>query len=153
MNKRYDTTSALVRYIAGVFSLVAFIMLFGTILYTNGGNPLNFAEVFFGAETGGLEHAHVYGFIAQVLILIGGVFGVLIPIIGALTDNEKKLSFVSGGILIVAGILLVMLRVLVPVIEASTEFNMYHLYGTTIAAASLAIIAGGMNIWAAFIKE
>ena len=153
MNKRYDTTSALVRYIAGVFSLVAFVMLFGTILYTNGGTPLKFAEVFFGTETGGLTHAHPYGFIAQILILLGGLFGVLIPIIGVLTENEKTLSFVDGAILIIAGILLVLLRVLVPVIEGATEFNMYHLYGTTIAAASLAVLAGGFNIWAAFIKE
>ncbi len=152
MNKRYDTTSALVRYIAGVFSLVAFIMLFGTILYPDTlGSHLKFAEVFFGAND--VLHAHVYGFIGQILILVGGIFGVLIPIIGALADNEKKLSFVTGGVLILAGILVIMLRVLVPVIEGSTEFNMYHLYGTTIAAASLAIIAGGLNIWAAFIKE
>ncbi len=151
MNKRYDTTSALVRYIAGVFSLVAFIMLFGTILYTNGGNSLKFAEVFFGAN--GIMSAHVYGFIGQVLILLGGIFGVLIPIIGILTDNEKKLSFVTGGILIVAAILVVLLRVLVPAIEKPTDFNMYHLHGTTITAAVLGFAAGVANIWAAFIKE
>ncbi len=152
MNKRYDTTSALVRYIAGVFSLVAFIMLFGTILYTDyGGNHLKFAEVFFGAND--IMQPHVYGFVAQVLILLAGVFGVLIPIIGVFTDNEKKLSFVTGGVLILAGILVIMLRVLVPVIEDAISFNMFHLYGTTIAAATLAILAGGMNIWAAFIKE
>lgn len=151
MNKRYDTTSALVRYIAGVFSLVAFIMLFGTILYTdyNGGH-IHFAEVFFG--TNGL-HAHVYGFIGQLLIILAGVFGVLIPIIGVFVDNEKKLSFITGGVLILGGILVILLRVFVPVIEESLSFNTYHLYGTTIAAATLAILAGGMNIWAAFIKE
>lgn len=153
MNKRYDTTSALVRYIAGVFSLVAFVMLFGTILYTNGGQHLKFAEVFFGTESGGLNNAHVYGFIAQVLILLGGAFGVLIPIFGVFTDNEKVLSFVDGAVLIVAAILLVLLRVFVPVFQGATDFNMYHLYGTTIAAATLAALAGGANIWAAFIKE
>ena len=153
MNKRYDTTSALVRYIAGVFSLVAFVMLFGTILYTNNGGHLKFAEVFFGTETGGLNNAHVYGFIAQVLVILGGVFGVLIPIFGVFTEHEKTLSFVDGAVLIVAGILLVLLRVLVPVIEGATDFNMYHLYGTTIAAAALAIVAGGFNIWAACSKE
>ena len=152
MNKRYDTTSALVRYIAGVFSLVAFIMLFGTILYTDyNGSHLKFAEVFFGVN--GIMQPHVYGFVAQVLILLAGVFGVLIPIIGVFTDNEKKLSFVTGGVLILAGILIILLRVLVPVIEDAISFNMFHLYGTTIAAATLAIFAGGMNIWAAFIKE
>lgn len=151
MNKRYDTTSALVRYIAGVFSLVAFVMLFGTILYTKYDQPLKFAEVFFGSND--VMSPHFYGFIAQVLILLGGVFGVLIPIIGVFTENEKTLSFVDGAVLIIAGILLVLLRVLVPVIEGATDFNMYHLYGTTIAAASLAVIAGGFNIWAAFIKE
>ena len=151
MNKRYDTTSALVRYIAGVFSLVAFIMLFGTILYTNGNQNLKFAEVFFG--TNGVNEPHVYGFIGQVLILLGGIFGVLIPIIGVFTEKEKMLSFVTGGVLIVAAILVVSVRFLYPVIEGVTEFNNYHLYGTAIAAASLGAIAGGFNIWAAFIKD
>ena len=154
MNKRYDTTSALVRYIAGVFSLVAFIMLFGTILYTNGGGSLKFAEVFFNANKVMPSNVpHVYGFIGQVLILLGGIFGVLIPIIGVLTDNEKKLSFITGGVLIIGAILIVLLRILVPVIEQSTNFNMYHLYGTTIAAAVLGFLAGAANIWAAFIKD
>ena len=151
MNKRYDTTSALVRYIAGVFSLVAFIMLFGTILYTNGGQNLKFAEVFFGSND--VNSPHVYGFIGQVLILLGGVFGVLIPIIGVFTEKEKMLSFVTGAVLIVAAILVVSVRFLYPVIEGATEFSNYHLYGTAIAAASLGAIAGGFNIWAAFIKE
>ena len=151
MNKRYDTTSALVRYIAGVFSLVAFIMLFGTILYTNGGQHLKFADVFFGAND--VNAPHVYGFVAQVLILLGGVFGILIPIIGVFTEKEKTLSFVTGAVLIVSAILIVSLRILYPVIEGATELGNYHLYGTAIAAAALAGIAGCFNIWAAFIKD
>ena len=151
MNKRYDTTSALVRYIAGVFSLVAFIMLFGTIIYTNSGINLKFAEVFFG--TNDINAPHVYGFIGQVLILLGGIFGVLIPIFGVFTDKEKVLSFITGGVMILGALLIVSIRVLYPVIEGATEFGNYHLYGTAIAAASLGAIAGIFNIWAAFIKE
>jgi hypothetical protein len=151
MNKRYDTTSALVRYIAGVFSIVAFILLFGTILYTNGGQHLKFAEVFFG--TNDVNAPHVYGFVGQVLILLGGLFGILIPIFSGLVEKEKPLSFVTGAVLIVAAILVVSLRVLYPVIEGATEFSNYHLYGTTIAAAVLGFCAGVFNIWAAFIKE
>lgn len=151
MTKRYDTTSALVRYIAGVFSLVAFVLLFGTIIYTNGGIDLNFKDVFFA--NGGVEHAHVYGFIAQILILLAGLFGVLIPIFGVLTQNEKKLSFITGAILIVCALVIVSIKFLYPAIEGATEANNYHLYGTAIAAASLAFVAGAFNIWAAFIKE
>ena len=151
MNKRYDTTSALVRYIAGVFSLVAFVMLFGTILYSNSGLHYNFAETFFGKND--ILQPHVYGFIGQLLILFGGVFGVLIPIFGVFTEKEKTLSFVTGGILIVAALLIASLRIFVPIIEGSTEFNQFHIYGTAIAAASLSLVAGAFNIWAAFIKE
>ena len=151
MNKRYDTTSALIRYIAGVFSIVAFVMLFGTILYTNGGQHLRFAEVFFG--TNDVNAPHVYGFVGQLLILLGGLFGVLMPIFGGLVEKEKPLSFVTGAVLIVAAILVVSLRILYPVIEGATELGNYHLYGTTIAAASLAVVAGAFNIWAAFIKD
>ena len=152
MNKRYDTTSALVRYIAGVFSLVAFVLLFGTIIYTDGGSQLKFADVFFNVNN---SHsvAHVYGFIAQVLILVAGVFGVLTPVVGAFVDNEKKMSFIVGGVLILAGVVIALIRVLYPALESVTVFSNYHLYGTTIAASALAILAGGFNIWASFIKE
>ena len=150
MTKRYDTTSALVRYIAGVFSLVAFVLLFGKIIYTDI-STLKFADVFFGAN--GVSKPHVYGFVAQIIILLAGVFGVLIPIIGGLTENEKRWSFIDGAILIVCGIVIIAMKFLYPAIEEVTEPSNYHLYGTAIAAAALAIVAGGFNIWAAFIKE
>lgn len=152
MNKRYDTTSALLRYIAGVFSLVAFVLLFGTIIYTNSGLHLKFADVFFNYNDS-LTIAHVYGFVAQVLILLAGIFGVLIPIVGPFVENEKKCSYIGGGILVAAGAVVILLRVFFPLFEQVTNFGNYHLYGTAIAAGSLAIIAGGFNIWAAFVKE
>lgn len=152
MNKRYDTTSALVRYIAGVLSLVAFFLLFGNILKTeNSTNPLKFADVFFGAN--GANGAHFYGFIAQILILLAGVFGVLIPIVGALTENEKRWSLIDGIVLIACGIVIICIKFLYPAIEGVTTSNLYHLCGAAIAAAVLAIVAGLCNIWAASIKE
>lgn len=153
MNKRYESVSALLRYVGAVFALVAFIFLFGKILYTNNGNVIYFKDVFFN-DYECQNIPHVYGFVAQVFILLGGVFGVLIPIIGALVREEKKYSFISGGVLIACGVIIVLLRVLFPAIEGSADaFGQFHLYGTTIAAACLAVMAGGLNIAAAFIKE
>lgn len=152
MTKRYDTTSALVRYIAGVFSLVAFVLLFGNILKTDSGaTPLKFADVFFGAN--GANGPHVYGFVAQILILLAGVFGVLIPIIGAFADKEKMFSFIVGIVLIVCAAVIVCIKFLYPAIEGVTTSGLYHLCGTAIASAALAGVAGALNIWAAFIKD
>lgn len=150
MTKRYDTTSALVRYIAGVITLVAFFLLFGTIIKTDSGLTYKFAEVFFGTNG---SAAHVYGFIAQLGILLAGVFGVLIPIIGALTEKEKMFSYIVGGVLVVCAIILVLMKVLYPAIEEVTLPSNYHLAGNPIAAAVLAFVAGGLNVWAAFIKD
>ncbi|MCQ2086861.1 MAG: hypothetical protein MJZ37_02130 [Bacilli bacterium] len=152
MTKRYDTTSALVRYIAGVITLVAFFLLFGTIIKTDGVSKqgLKFAEVFFGTNG---SKAHVYGFIAQVFVLLAGVFGVLIPIVGIFTEKEKMFSYIAGGVLVFAGIIIFLIKVLYPAIEGATDSSMYHLSGSTIASGVLAIVAGGLNVGAAFIKE
>jgi len=154
MMKRYESVSALIRYIAAVLALVAFIFLFGKIFYTDGNVYLRFRDVFFNYNEN-QNIPHVYGFIAQLFILFGGAFGVLIPIINVFVSEEKKYSFICGGVLIFCGVLIVLLRVLFPAFEGASPdyFGYIHLYGTTIAAACLAVIAGGLNIWAAFIKE
>lgn len=151
MTKRYDTTSALVRYIAGVLSLVGFFLLFGTIINSDFGQKLRFAEVFFG--TNGAVKPHVYGFIAQLLVLGAGVFGVLIPIVGVFTSKEKMFSYIVCGVSAFAALILVLMKVLFPAIQGATEFGQYHLSGNVIAAAVLAVVSGGLNVWAAFIKE
>ena len=151
MTKRYDTTSALVRYIAGVLSLVGFFLLFGTIITTDLGLKLRFAEVFFG--TNAAVKAHVYGFIAQLLVLGAGVFGVLIPIIGIFTSKEKMYSYIVCGVSAFAALILFLMKVLFPAIQGATEFSYYHLSGNVIAAGILALVSGGLNVWAAFIKD
>lgn len=154
MTKRYESVSALVRYISAVLALVAFIFLFGKIFYTNNGSYLRFRDVFFNYNEN-QNIPHVYGFIAQLFILFGGAFGVLIPVLDVFQRDEKKFSFIGGGVLILCGVIVVLLRVLYPAFEGGSpdRFGFIHLYGTTIAAACLAVIAGGLNIWAAFIKE
>lgn len=152
MNKRYESTSALLRYVAALFSLVAFVMLFGKILYTNNGIVLRFREVFFN-HSGIFSCAHVYGFIFQLLILLGGAFGVLIPIFNVFVSDEKKYSCIAGGVLVISGIFILLLKVMFAGIEGASDFNVYHLYGTTIAAGCLAIGAGLLNVAAAFIKK
>ena len=151
INKRYDTTSALLRYIAGVFALVAFVLLFGKILYNDNGVYLNFADLFFNGS-GALNIPHVYGFVAQILIIVAGIFGVLIPILGVFVDNEKVCSFIAAAVLVISGAVILCSGVLYAAIENTTT-NSFHLYGTAIAAGSLAVIAGAFNVWAAFIKD
>ena len=151
-SKRFESSSAVLRYFAAVFAVVAFGLMFGTILYNESGSSIKFAELYFNAYES-LNIPHVYGFIAQVLTLLAGVFGVLIIVFEQLYENGKKLGIITGGVLVLCGVIFLLSKVLYCAIEVSTNATVYHLYGTTIAAGCLAILAGGMNIWGSLLKE
>lgn len=150
--KRYGTSAALLRYLAAIFAIIAFAFLFGKILYTERGGIIRFADIYFNKQ-GYNNVAHVYDFIFQLLIVIAGIFGVCIVFIDPLADNQRMLSLITGGVLVVCGIFVLLIKVMYCGIDRVTEPSNYHLYGTTIAAGILAILAGGCNVLASFVKE
>jgi len=153
--KRFESSSAVLRYIAALFSVVAFAFLFGTILYNeNGSGDLRFADLFFNYFEY-LNIPHVYGFVAQVFTLLAGVYGVLVIAIEPLYENQKKHGLTAGIVLVICGAIILFSKLSYCAIEVRPVSNWtnYHLYGTTIAAGSLAVLAGGLNIWASYVKD
>lgn len=153
-SKRFESSSAVLRYFAGVLAIVAFALIFGTVLYSSG-HDIQYGELFFNT----LEYnngPHFYGFIAQLLTLFAGVFGVLIIVIEPLYENSKTNGLIAGGVLALCGIIILLLKVFYCASECAMPeaWSSFHLHGTTIAAGILAIVAGGMNICASlFVKD
>ena len=76
-SKRFESSSAVLRYFAAVLAIVAFALMFGVILYHESGSTIKFGELYFNIF-GNLNGPHVYGFLAQLFTLLAGAFGVLI---------------------------------------------------------------------------
>ena len=155
-NSKYAKLHSLLRMLAALIAIIVFISMFVAkqVVHESGNVALSYAfnsGAFFGDDYG--TKGNVVGFIAYLLVLLGGLAGLAFVFIDEMLgkDLTKKLSFVVGGVIILGAIFIFLLS---PIFKAINGLsNAWYTAAEPIVFGSLALIAGAANIAAPILED
>ena len=159
MDNKYVKLHSLIRMFAALLAIAAFISMFfakqaqhqdsgffGDVIadFSNG--------AFFGGSDKLWEHGNFVGFIAYLLILIGGLAGLAFVFVDEMLgkDLTKKLSFVVAGVMVIGAIFLFLFG---PLLNAFNNYKDMVTSAAPIVFGVLAIIGGACNAAAPILEE
>ena len=155
-NSKYAKLHSLLRMLAALIAIIVFISMFVAkqVVHESGNVALSYAfnsGAFFGDDYG--TKGNVVGFIAYLLVLLGGLAGLAFVFIDEMLgkDLTKKLSFVVGGVIILGAIFIFLFS---PIFKAINGLsNAWYTAAEPIVFGSLALIAGAANIAAPILED
>ena len=154
-NNKYVKLHSLLRMAAALLAIAVFISMFVAKQMVNDDFSKVFVDfsngAFFGDEV--YDKGNVFAFVAYILVIVGGLAGLAFVFIDELIgkDLTKKLSFVVGAVLVVAGIVIALFS---PVFKALNDLpSSFHTAASPIVFGCLAAFAGACNCAAPILED
>ena len=154
-NNKYVKLHSLLRMAAALLAIAVFISMFVAKQMVNDDFSKVFVDfsngAFFGDEV--YDKGNVFAFVAYILVIVGGLAGLAFVFIDELIgkDLTKKLSFVVGAVLVVAGIVIALFS---PVFKALNDLpSSFHTAASPIVFGCLAALAGACNCAAPILED
>ena len=146
-NNKYVKIHSLLRMFAALLAIIVFISMFAAKQVVH----QEYSNVFFDFRNGAffgdeVSKGNVVGFIAYLLVFIGGLAGLAFVFIDELIgkDLTRKLSFVVGGVMVLGAILILLFA---PIFKAINDLpNSFHTGAAPIVFGILAFLAGAANV-------
>lgn len=146
-NNKYVKIHSLLRMFAALLAIIVFISMFAAKQVVH----QEYSNVFFDFRNGAffgdeVSKGNVVGFIAYLLVFIGGLAGLAFVFIDELIgkDLTRKLSFVVGGVMVLGAILILLFA---PIFKAINDLpNSFHTGAGPIVFGILALLAGAANV-------
>lgn len=157
-NNKYVKLHSLLRMVAALIAIIAFISMFiaKQIVHSSFENIFySWNEAFFG-DAASNTNGTIVGFIGYLFIIIGGLAGLAFVFIDELIgeDLTKKLSFVAGGLLIVGAAMTLLTGILFRAFNNDlVDPNAFRLAAGPIVFGALAIVAGLANIASPILED
>lgn len=157
-NNKYVKLHSLLRMGAALLALAVFIAMFSSkqVVFDDGSKPMMDYAFNSGAFFGDADvriKGNVIGFIAYLLVFIGGLAGLAFVFIDELIgkDLTKKLSFVVGGVMILGALFIFLFA---PIFKSMNDLpSKYHTGAGPIVFGCLAVLAGAANIAAPILED
>ena len=146
-NNKYVKIHSLLRMFAALLAIIVFVSMFAAKQVVH----QEYSNVFFDFRNGAffgdeVSKGNVVGFIAYLLVFIGGLAGLAFVFIDELIgkDLTRKLSFVVGGVMVLGAILILLFA---PIFKAINDLpNSFHTGAAPIVFGILALLAGAANV-------
>ena len=156
-NNKYVKLHSLLRMLAALLAIIAFVSMFFAkqiIDSTNENNFCNWTEVYFGdAPT---WKPTVFGFIGYVFIFLGGLAGLAFVFVDEMIgqDLTKKLSFVAGGLMLLGALFIFLTGVFFRAFNSDgAGIKKFHLAAAPIVFGILGAVAGACNVAAPILED
>ena len=154
MDNKYLKLHSLLRMLAAVLAIVAFVSMFIAKQVVHS----DWSEIFYDFRYGaffGDENCkgNVLGFIGYLFILLGGLAGLAFVFIDELIgkDLTKKLSFVAGGVALLGGIFVLLFA---PVFIGINNLpNDFTTAAGPIVFGIFGVLVGGINAAAPILED
>jgi hypothetical protein len=139
---------------AALLAIIVFISMFAAKQVVH----QEYSNVFFDFRNGAffgdeVSKGNVVGFIAYLLVFIGGLAGLAFVFIDELIgkDLTRKLSFVVGGVMVLGAILILLFA---PIFKAINDLpNSFHTGAAPIVFGILSLLAGAANVTSPVLED
>ena len=156
MDNKYLKLHSLLRMLAAVLAIVAFVSMFIAKQVVHS----DWSEIFYDFRYGaffGDENCkgNVLGFIGYLFILLGGLAGLAFVFIDELIgkDLTKKIAFACGAAMILGGIFILLTGVFFRAFNDGFGIEKFHLSAKAIVFGILGLVAGAAAFAAPILED